>query len=253
MATCRGMSKLIYLLWPREKTDPASLRKLLLDDCAPRLLALGPEGLQMNIADDLATTPSPSPNPGTPFVAQVNAWLADAAHRQPYEELLRAAGFEIAGYQVDDWLYTEYGENDHAPRRNWPDGQRSPGITAVTILKRPSRIPRDEWLRRWFGWQSPMSEWMQPRTRYSRNLVKDVLTPDAPNYDGIVEEGWPSDEAVTNKMTFFGARSRFELVKNMLIMLRSVSRMLNLLKITTVMTSEYFIKTPAEIRQRQAS
>ena len=245
------MVKLVYLLWPRAKPSPSELREVLLQGCAPKLLALLPEGLQMNIADDRVTTPSPSPNPGKPFVAQVNLWLADAGRRQACEDVLREAGFDIAGYRVDDWLYTEYGENPHARRRDWPDGQRSPGIIAVTLLNRPPRIPRDEWLRRWFGWQSPMSEWMQPRARYSRNLVEEALTPSAPPLDGIVEEAWPSDEHVRNKLIFFGARNRLQLVRHMYIMLRSVTRILKIWRITTVMTSEYFLKTPDVLRHRQ--
>jgi hypothetical protein len=230
---------------------PAELRQVLLETCAPKLVAAGAGGLQMNVADDWVKTPSPSPNIGKPFVAQVNLWLDDTRQRQPHEDILRNAGFEIAGYRVDDWLYTEYGENPHAARRNWSDGQRSPGIVAVTLLQRPKRIPTDEWIRRWFGWQSPMSEWMQPRARYSRNLVEEVLTPGAFPYGGIVEEAWPSHEHVVDKLKFFGARNYFELIRNMGIMLRSVTRMLNLFKIMTVMTSEYFVKTPTVVRQRQ--
>lgn len=240
------MTKLIYLLWPRQALSPTERRQVLLDQCAPRLVALGVSGLQMNIADDLATTPSPSPKPlgKTCFVAQVNVWVNGTDQQAAIEDSLRQAGFDIAGYRVDEWLYTDYGENEHAAPRNWPDGQRSPGILAITLLYRPKRIPRDEWMRRWFGWQSPMSEWMQPRSRYVRNLVEAALTDNAPACEGIVEEAWPSGEHVTNKLLFFGARNWLQLIINMTIMLRSVTRMLRMWNIMTVMASEYFIKTP---------
>lgn len=239
------MVKLIYLLWPRTEMAPEERRHRLLDDCAPKLLKGKVHGLQMNIADDLATVPSPAPKPpfSKPFVAQVNVWLDDTADRHACEDLLRGAGFDLAGYRVDEWLYTEYGENPHAAPRNWPDGQRSPGILAVTLLKRPRRVPRDKWMRRWFGRQSPVSEWMQPRSRYVRNVVEEVLTPEARAYDGIVEEAWPSGEHVTNPYLFYSARNRLQLLRHMGIMLRSVTGILNLWDITTVMTSEYFVKT----------
>lgn len=247
------LKKLIYLLWSRHPMTPATRRQVLLESCAPALLQAGVVGLQMNIADDLATTPSPAPKPlfSEPFIAQVNLWLDANAQRQPLEDILREAGFELAGYAVDEWLYTEYGENPHATRREWPDGQRSPGIMAVTLLERPRGIPKDEWMRRWFGWQSPMSEWMQPRSRYVRNLVQSVLTPGAAVCDGIVEEAWPSGEHVTDKRKFYGARNAWEVIKHMVIMLRSVTRILRLWRITTVMTSEYFIRTPATVSERQ--
>ena len=245
------MKKLIYLLWPREAMSPEQRRKTLLEECAPRLLALEPEGLQINIADDLATTPSPAPTPAftEPFVAVVNVWVDDCEQRFGFEDVLREAGFQLDGYQVDEWLYTEYGEHPriNAPR-DWPDGERSPGILAVTLLRKPKRLERDEWMRRWFGRQSPMSEWMQPRARYVRNVVEECVTPGADWVDGIVEEDWPSSEHVTNLKLFYGAESWAGVVRNMAIMLHSVMRILNLFNITTVMLSEYFIKTPGAAR-----
>ena len=239
------MIKLVYLLWPRQAMAPAERRLRLLEQCAPRILSLGVAGLQMNIADDRADVPSPAPRllGPKPFAAQVNLWLDDPRQRSACEDLLREAGFDLAGYRVDEWLYTDYGENARAAPRTWPDGERSPGILAVTLIERPKSIPKDEWMRRWFGWQSPMSEWMQPRSRYVRNLVEEVLTPGALPLDGIVEEAWPSREHVTNKRLFYSARSTLQLIVNMTTMLHSVIRMLRLWRITNVMTSEYFVKT----------
>ncbi len=241
------MSKLIYLLWPRADMPPARRRELLLEDCAPAMLALNPAGLQINIADDLATVPSPAPRPlfSEPFVGMISLWLDDPGQRHGHEDVLRRAGFQLAGYQVDEWLYTEYGEHPTAGApRDWPDGERSPGILAVTLLHKPKRLDRATWMQRWFAWQSPMSEWMQPRARYVRNLVEDTLTPGADWVDGIVEEDWPSGDHVTNPKLFYGASSWGGVARHMAIMLHSVTRILNLFNITTVMLSEYFIKTP---------
>ncbi|MBP9712261.1 MAG: hypothetical protein KBD60_01050 [Sterolibacterium sp.] len=239
------MNKLVYLLWPRRRMAPLECRLTLLEQCAPQLLAIGAAALQMNIADDRVNTPSPAPRllGPRPWAAQVNLWLEDESQRAAHEDVLRAAGFDIAGYRVDAWLYCDYGETRHAGPRDWPDGQRSPGVLAVTLLERPPRIPRDEWMRRWFGRQSPMSEWMQPRCRYVRNVVEEAVTPGAVHIDGIVEEAWPSREHVANKLLFYGARNRWQLLMHMAIMLHSVTRMLKLWRITTVMMSEYFVKT----------
>lgn len=246
------MNKLIYLLWPQRPMTPLECRQALLDRCTPQLLRIGVAGLKMNIADDRVDTPSPAPRMlgPRPFAAEVCLWLDDAqmTQRGAHEDALRAAGFELSGYRIDEWLYTEYGETPHARPRDWPDGARSPCVLAVTLIQRPPHIPRDEWMRRWFGWQSPMSEWMQPRARYVRNLVVESLTPGALPLDGIVEEAWPSREHVVNKRLFYGARNRWQLLMHMAIMLHSVMRMLRLWRITTVMMSEYFVKTPAAPR-----
>ncbi len=246
------MKKAIYLLWSRNgQLSPAERRVVLLERCAQPLRDTGADGIQINIADDLATTPSPSPKPlfSDPFIAQVNVWTDDTAIRDACEDILQEAGFELAGYQVDEWLYSDYGDNPHADVRDWSDGERSPGILAVTLLRKPKRVSKDDWMRRWFGHQSPMSEWMQPRTRYVRHIVEQVLTPGAEHLDGIVEEDWPSGEHVTNWLLFYGARNRLQLIKHMWIMLRSVTRILNLWNITTVMMSDYFIKTPPQPQQ----
>jgi hypothetical protein len=116
-------------------------------------------------------------------------------------------------------------------------------VTAVTLLERPKRIPRDEWIRRWHGTMSPVSEEIQPRTRYVRNLVLEALTPGAPPFEGIVEECWPSPGYVTNPFLFYGARNVWQLARNMIRILRAVTSFLDLRRIRAVMMSEYFIKT----------
>lgn len=245
------MNKLVYLLWDARPMAPAQRRVALLEQCAPALLALNPHGLVLFVADEFADMPSPSPRfpVGTPpFVAQVNLWLEDLAGRTGYEALLRGAGFEIAGYRVDEWLYSDYGDNPHARRRDWPDGQRSPGIQYTTLLQKPGNLSREEWMRRWFGWQSPMSEWMQPRTRYVRNVVEEALTPGAMVLDGIVEEDWPSKQHVLDKKLFFGADSAFGVIRNILTMVNSVRRILRWWNIYSVVQSEYFLRTPRPAR-----
>lgn len=239
------LEKVVYLLWAPAEWDKERIRVGLLERCAPELLQHGAVRLQMNIADRFAEVRSPAP--GVPFeramCAQVNVWLDDLESRYALEGALRREGFQVAGYLVDEQIYTDYGGNTHAAPRDWPDGERSPGVLAVTLMERPRRLSYDEWIRRWHGRQSPMSEAMQPRARYVRNVVKRALTPGAPPFEGIVEEAWPSFEHVTDPFLFYGAKNVFELVKNMAIMLRSVISFLTLWRIRTVMTSEYFLAT----------
>jgi hypothetical protein len=238
-------SKIVYLLWsPPDRPKPET-RRLLLDECAPRLLAQGALRLQMNIDDEFADLRSPSP--GVPFerpiCAQVSVWVTSLEDRVPLEDVLRRAGFELAGYLVEEQIYTEYGGNRHAAPRSWPDGERSPGVLLVTLMERPCRLDHEEWIRRWHGVQSPMSEAMQPRTRYVRNVVQQCLTAGATPFEGIVEEAYPSFRHVSNPFLFYGASNPFALVRNMLIMLRSVTSFLTLWRIRAVTLSEYFVKS----------
>jgi hypothetical protein len=240
------MIKVVYLLWPRRRMNRSDRRITLLERCAPQLLGAGARYLTMRIDDDLADVPSPTPTTKLtdPFVAEVSIWIDELAMRDALEAALSDADFDFAGYRVTEHLYTEYGGNRHGKARDWPDGERSPGIVSVTPLQRPRRIPRDRWMKHWFNRQGPMSEAMQPRTRYVRNVVEEVLTPGAYPYEGIVEESWPSAEHVTNPFLFYGARNRRELAKNMAIMAFSVAAFLAIWKITSVTMSEYFVRSP---------
>ena len=226
--------------------EPSTRRTVLLDACAPRLLESGARYLSMNIDDDFATVPSPTPTTKLtdPFVAEISIWVDDMEARGALESVLLDADFDIAGYRVREHIYTDYGGNEHGSPRDWPDGERSPAIVSVTPLERPRRIPKDKWMKHWFNRQGPMSEKMQPRARYVRNVVEEVLTPGAFPYEGIVEESWPSATHVTNPYLFYGARNRFEVIKNMAIMAQSVAAFLPIWKITSVTTSEYFVRSP---------
>jgi hypothetical protein len=241
--------KLVYLLWQR-RADRAQVRELLLRDCAPRLLAAGPRQLSLVIADPEATMRSPAPRlvlDPPPICGVINAWVERVEEGAAMEQLLRAAGFRAAGYLVDETVYTDYGENQHGRPRDWPDGQRSPGICQVTLLERPARHTPEVWMRRWHGTMSPVSEAIQPRVRYVRDVVLRALTPGAPAFAGIVEESWPSKRHISNPLLYYGARTPWELPGNLLRILRAVTGFIDLWRVQTTMMGEYWIRTDPSI------
>ena len=239
------MDKLIYILWSARGQDRQQRQHVLLQEVAPRLFEAGAVKLSMYIADQDADVRPPSPfHPGERMCAEVSLWLDDLKNHVMCEEILQSAGFRLAGYLVEESIYTEYGDNRHSGPRDWPDGQRSPGLVSVNLMERPSHLSREEWIRRWHGRMSAVSEAIQPRTRYIRNVVKQPLTPDAPPYEGIVEEAWPSAKHVTNPFLFYGAgRNPLKLMWNMLRVVRTVTHVFELTRIRTTMTSEYILKS----------
>lgn len=237
-----SLQKIIYLLWSDRDGDEA--RRVLLDDCAPALLEAGAQRLHFHVHDGEADeTPSPAPKVlfETPVQALAHVYLDEVAERWPLEDVLRDAGFSLAGYHVEEQIYTEYGGNEHAPKRSWPDGERSPGILAVTMMERPRRLSKEAWTHHWHHRQSPMSEAMQPRCRYVRNVVLEQLTHGATPFEGIVEEAFPTPKHVKNLFLFYGAKNPLALVRNMAIMVRSVTAFLDLWRIRTLTMSEYFV------------
>lgn len=216
----------------------------MLQEVAPGLLGSGAGRLTMYIADQDSDFKSAAPfHPGERACADISLWLDSPEPRSRCEETIKAAGFRLAGFLADEVIYTEYGGNRHTGPRSWPDGRRSPGIVAVTLMERPKRLTREEWIKRWHGRQSPVSEAMQPRCRYVRNVVVKAVTPDAPPYEGLVEEAWPSVKHATNPFLFYGAgKNPLKLAWNMTVMLRSVTSFLDPTRIRTTYASEYILK-----------
>jgi len=241
------MEKLVYLLWNETGRADAAVARDLLGPVADALLALDPAGLAMNVADDDAAAVSlplpPPPEDPAPF-AEVSFWLPNHDDRPPFEAVLAPLADRVAGYLVTESLPTDYGDNEWATPRDWPDGERSPGVVMLTLMEQPERMTQDEWYTHWYGTQTPMSTEIQPRIRYVRNAVARPLTPGAPPYRGIVEEAWPSAETVNDPMRFYLADGDQDLLdERMGIMLASVGAFLDFDRIRLAAMSEYLLKT----------
>jgi len=235
----------MYLVWDRPSRSGADLRAQLIDEIAPKLLAHSPHGLQMDLDDDGAQVKSMVAIPGDelPVRALVSIWVDAHDTRGAYEDVLAEVGVRRAGYLVTESLYRDYGGNEHAPPRDWPDGQRSPGVVTLTVFDKPAGVTDEAFYGHWYSHQSPMSEWMQPRARYVRNAVVRALTPGAPNYRALVEEAWPTAEHVSDLQAFFGATDPDELGERIRIMLDSTKLLYNPDTMRNYTLSEYILKS----------
>jgi len=233
------MEKLVYLVWDRPSRDPDAVRAQMLDDLAPRFLALQPRGLQIDVDDDAAQIPTmvKVPDDELPVRACVSIWVDNHDTRADYENVLADAGVRRAGYLVTESMYHEY------DARDWPDGARSPGITTLTVFDKPAGMDDNTFYGHWYGHQSPMSEWMQPRIRYVRNAVVRALTPGAPHYRAIVGEAWPTAEHVTDLTTFFGATESNDLGERIRIMLDSTKLLFDPATMRNYTLSEYILRS----------
>jgi hypothetical protein len=248
------VEKLIYLVWDRPSRGAANVRSQFLDDIAPQLLSLdgGVRGLQIDLDDDEAQVPSmvPVPPDELPVRAEVSVWVDTLDRRAPIEEVLSGAGIRRAGYLVTESMYRDYGGNEHMHARDWPDGQRSPGIVTLTVFDKPPGMDDETFYGHWYGHQSPMSEWMQPRARYVRNAVVRAITPGAPQLRAIVEEAWPTIGHLSDLATFFGAErgatdpGGTDLGERIRIMLDSTKRLADPATMRNYTLSEYILRTP---------
>ena len=240
------VEKLMYLVWAHEPVSPDETEQLFLHEIGPQLLSLAPRGLTIDADDTGAQVSSPLPLPDDelPVRAVISLWLDAYDQRGPYEDLLRAHSSRLACYLVTESMYTDYGGNRWSGPRDWPDGQRSPGVLTVTLLQQKRGTEYEEWMNFWHTRQSPMSEAIQPRARYVRNSVARAISDDAPPYLGIVEEAWPTIADLTDPMRFYcGEGDPEKLEANIQTMLTHIATLLDFDTTRVHTMSEWILKS----------
>jgi hypothetical protein len=196
------VEKLVYVVWKQASASDQEFARRLLGDVAAKLTKLGARGLTLHLSD-----------------ADV-AGVAGATER-------------LAGYLVVESV----------PLRNRthpaPLGRRTPGVVMVALIERPERIAWEDWIAHWHGPHRKVALETQCTFLYVRNVVVRALTPGAPPWAGIVEEGFPT-EAVTDPMRWYKAEGSPETLKrNVARMVESCRAFLDLDRVESHPMSEY--------------
>jgi EthD domain len=230
------MEKLIVLLRDTERDDTwcAQLRGPVAD----KILAMGVEGLSVNVRDgtvreSLMTLTTLDP----PVAAIVTIWTQQSYGTAARDAiaLLSAQCHSVAAYLVTESIPL-------APPTTGL-GERTTGLANVALLRRPGHLDRDTWLARWQLEHTSVAIETQATFGYTQNVVWRALTPDAPAIDGIVEELFP-DAAISDLHAFFGAANDADLQSRMSRMIASTSAFGANENIDTVPTSRYVLRTP---------
>jgi hypothetical protein len=240
------VEKLMYLAWFDPSSTRAEVSEVVLGPVAEKLLALEPRGLTIDVWDPESDIPAPVPTPDgeTPLHALVSLWLDAVDYRAPYEDVLGSETSQLAGYEVVESLYRDYGGNQWSEPRHWPDGTRSPGVLTVALLEQHPDQSFSEWMTRWHTRISPITESIQPRCRYVRNAVFRAVTDPAPPLRGIVEEAWPSPEHVTDPMLFYcGEGDPGRMNANVATMIEEINAFVDLSTLRSVTMSEWMLRT----------
>jgi hypothetical protein len=209
----------------------------MLGNVAGGLEGLGARGLSMNLADERATyaqhmriTRSSEPLSGT-----VSIWLDTALDRDPVHRLLEAACERFAGYLVLESVPIV--NTTHTA----PLGQRTPGITTVAFLEKPDAMTYEAWLDQWQGQHTRVAIETQSTFLYIQNVIVRAVTPEAPAWSAIVEEGFPA-EAPTDPMVFFGAgNSREKLEENRRRLMESCAKFIDFSRLESHPMSSYVL------------
>ena len=240
------MEKLMYLVWLGEGSTRREVADTVLGPISKGLLDLDPLRLTIDVWDPESDIPAPVPTPEgeTPLHAVVSLWIDAVDYRRPFEEVLADGTERLAGYQVVESLYRDYGGNRWSAPRTWPDGARSPGVLTVALLQQHPDLTFDEWMTRWHTRISPITEAIQPRSRYVRNAVFRAVTDDAPPVRGIVEEAWPSLAHVTDPMLFYCADGDPERMNaHIAQMIEEITAFVDLSTLRSVTMSEWILKS----------
>lgn len=229
------MEKLIYLVRARPTLDGTHLRGDVLGEVVPQLVDLGATGISVHLDDDRVSIAGPMPCPPSelPVRAAIAFWLACHDDRGEAEAVLAHLGERRDGYLVTESVYSEFGQRRGSPR-DWPAGERSPGVTTVALVHRNPLLDPRTFRELWYGHQSPMSERLQPRLRYVRNTVVHPVTAGAAPLDGIVVESWESEEVVADIEAFHNGD-----LENLTVMLDSVQTVFDMPRLRSIAMSEY--------------
>lgn len=103
----------------------------------------------------------------------------------------------IGAYRVDEAIPVGY-------QKSWEDLQLTPGICLFTLFKKKVGLSQELFLDRWHNSHTPLSLKIHPLWNYNRNVVKERLTEDSVEWDGIVEEQFKTTSDLLNPIKFFG-------------------------------------------------
>jgi len=123
------------------------------------------------------------------------------------------------------------------------NGQRTPGMCQVVVLRKPPRLNYEHWLEIWHGSHTQVAIDTQSTFGYRQNVIVRPLTYAAPPYDAIIEEHFPA-EAMTDPMVFYDAvGDEAKRKRNRKAMIESVVRFIDFDKMDCLPMSEYVVKS----------
>lgn len=186
------MEKLVYALWRDAAGKPI--------DVAAAVGGLtGVRALTAYTEEPAASVMRWGEDPrGLVLSGLVTAWVDRVEERAALEDALAATGLMAGGYVVVE----------SAPCVGEPVT-----LALVTLFRRLPGLTDDELFEIWHGSHTPLTFEIHPFNLYLRNLVARVLTPGAPAFEAIVEEGVSEDRDLLVLGRLYGAGDDEELLR----------------------------------------
>ena len=182
------MEKLAYVLWKRDGEDDDGFAKRLRGEIASQVRETGALQLVVSAVDgDVAAGSGLRIGQmDPPKSGLLTAWVDQAQERGVLEGVLRECCGAMAGYLVvESRPLVPEGADVAAP------GERTPGFHLVTCITRNPELDHDAFIDYWHHSFRDVAIETQSTFDYVRNEIVRPLTPDAPAWSAIVEEGFP--------------------------------------------------------------
>ncbi len=202
------MEKVVYCVWkPAGRSDQA-FADALRERLVPQLRERGARWLKLCVVDD-AVAPGARLRLGRmdpPVAGLLSFWLEQSQEVAACEAAIRDAVARLAGYLVVESRPIVNTTQLAAP------GARTPGFSLVSCIVPHPDLGYAEFLDRWYRVQRDTAIETQSTFSYVRNEIVRPLTPGAPAWAAVVEEGFPLG-ALTDPMLFYdapGDREKFE-------------------------------------------
>ena len=138
------------------------------------------------------------------------------------------------GYRVEEVLPVAY-------EKSWEDGAKTPGVCLLTLFQKKKNMDYGMFIHRWHNGHTPLSLKIHPLWNYNRNVVKEKLTDDSYEWDGIVEEHFRTSSDLLNPAKFFG--NPLVMIYNMLRVYFDTHSFIDYKTIKPYLTSEIWIKS----------
>ncbi len=231
------MEKLVYVLWKPESVSVEAFRDSLIGEVGRELIDQGARELAVSVADEHVQYAQGSviTQMSAPISAIASLWLDSHLDRAPYEKALERVSDRLAGYLV---LESRPIVNR---KQRAPTGQRTPGINTIAFLEKPDDLEYETWREIWQGSHTGIAIETQSTFLYIQNVVVRALTPDAPPWVAIVEEGFPG-EALTDQHVFYASGGSEEVLdRNRGRMVESCQRFIEFDHLESHMFSEYIL------------
>lgn len=195
----RAMEKLVYLLWKRgADAHNDAFRDRLLTALPQGLADRGASQVKLCVSDsDVAAGASLHLGAHAPD-ALLTFWIECVQDRASAEALIEGIAGKRAGYLVVESqalrLATDPGQR----------GKRTRGFSLVGCIEPKSGLSHARFIEIWETIHREVAIKTQSTFSYIRNEVVRPVTPGAPPWQGIIEEGFPN-EALSNPQAFYDA------------------------------------------------